>query len=927
MPDFTRPSLMRCHEVAVGEAALMRQWTRAGIRSARMHQGIRGEARRRVPRAKVVVPGVPPDYVSRPRLLSALDQAQAATAIVVSAPAGSGKTLLLAEWVRARHPGETAWVSLGPDENDDRRFWSAILKALEECPAVPPGSPLRRLAVPAHPSRDLGFTGALINHLDKLPRPVWLVLDDLHEIAGAPLQGLETLLRQHLRALRLVLSTRYDPPLSLAKLRLADQLTEIRAHDLRFSGPEAHTLLTAAGVELSPDQLAELVRRTEGWAAGLRLATVSLRETEDPGRFLAEFAENDQAVADYLLDEVLSHLSPELLEFLRAICVCDEVSAGLARTLSGRADAGVMLDTLERATSLVMRVGAHGRQYRVHALVRSYLLARLDRHLPGRAAVLHRHAAEWFAEHGRPVPALAQLIQTRDADHVVASLRHLALTLALSGEHDLLARALAVVGEGVITADSQLALVSALLHLEEGDATSAEVALAHAEAAWVLPAPAELEQLRLLVQAGLTELTGDVDDMLRNTDRLEPGGERHTLDAMTMLQRGTALLVAGRATAARHQLEAALDSAREQEQDYLATQCLAILGGVAATTGDYRSMGTLAGDALREAEDRGWQYTVAGATASVLLAYRALLLARPAECLDHTKRAGMLVGDGAPPANRGLSVLLNALAGTAGFELGQWTEGLGRLALARADARDVHLSAEQVVLCAVLEHRAAGRFGWPDAAREALNWASAAAPECGELILMRARTRLALGRPVATGTLIRPLLDGSHTVLLPWTMIDAWLLDAEVAMFAEDETGAHRALRKALSLAEHLDALYPLVFSTPAVTELVVSGLGKLGAAHGVAMKVLEIRRALRIPVISLPLTRRERTVLSLLPTLRSFEEIANDLTISPNTVKTHVRSIYHKLGVRKRRDAVTVAMKRGLLGNAGQGTNGPGPG
>ncbi|HVW42194.1 MAG TPA: LuxR C-terminal-related transcriptional regulator [Amycolatopsis sp.] len=874
------------------------------------------------------MPDVPDGYVSRPRLLAALDRVRDVTATVVSAPAGSGKTLLLAEWVRRRHPGETAWVSLDSDDNDDRRFWSGILKALGQCPAVPPGSPVRRLAVPANPSRDPGFTGAVVNALDELPRPVWLVLDDLQEIiADDPLRGLETLVRQHAPALRFVLVTRHDPPLSLAKLRLADQLGEIRAGDLRFSRDEARALLAAAGVALEPDQVAELVRRTEGWAAGLRLAGVSLRDTEDPGRLLADFAENDRAVADYLLDEVLSRLPVELLEFLRAISVADEVSAGLARTLSGRAEAGVLLDTLERTTALVMRVGAQPRWYRVHALVRSYLVAGLDRQVPGRAAVLHRHAAEWFAGHGRPVQALSQLIQTRDADQIVGPLRRLALPLALSGEHDLLARALAVLGDTVIAGDSLLALVSALLHLEEGETASAEMDLVHADAAWVAPALADLEQLRVLVDARVAELTGDVDGMARNTGTLQPGEAGNTLDAMRMLRRGTALLAADQRGPAEHQLAAALAAARTSGQDYVALECLAVLGGAAASAGDYRLMEQRAREVLRDAEEKGWQHTMVAATASAMLAYRALLLGQPGECLRHTERSARMVDGSVPPATGGLSVLLGTLGGTARFESGEWSEGLARLGEARATARGIHLPAVEVVLGAVLEHRAAVRFGWTDAAREAMAWLRSAVPGSGERTLMRARTQFAMGRPVSANALIRPLLDTSRTVVLPWTVIDAWLLDAELAHFAGDEAGAHRALRKALSLAEHLDVLYPLVFAAPAVIDLLVGGLGKLGGLDGVAARVLDIRQGLHSRPVPLPLTRRERAILSLLPTFRSFDEIAQDLTVSPNTVKTHVRSIYHKLGVRKRRDAVEVALRHGLLESASEVTNGPGRG
>lgn len=887
-----------------------------------------GQTRQRVPRAKVVVPGVPPGYVTRPRLLEVLDQARDATAVVVSAPAGSGKTLLLAEWVRLRRSGATAWVSLDADDNDDRRFWSGILRALEECPRVPANNPVHQLTVPADPSRQPEFTGAVVNAVNELPDPVWLVLDDLHEIsADAPMEGLETLLRHQLPGLRLVLSTRHDPPLALARLRLADQLAEIGATDLRFSSPEAHALLGAAGVELAPGQLDELVQRTEGWAAVLRLATVSLRDTDDRVRFLAEFAENDRAVADYLLGEVLSRLSPELVEFLRAVSVSDEVSTSLAHTLSGRVDAGVILDTLERSTSLVTRIPGRPRWYRMQALVRSYLLADLNRQLPGRAAVLHRHAADWFGEHDRPVQALAQLIQTRDTDHVGDALRRLALPLALSGEHELLGRALAMLGEELIAADTLLALVSALLHLEEGQVVGAEVDLAHAEAAWRDPVPADVRQLHRLVKARLAELGGDVDDMLKGTADVGTDGARQPLDAMAMLQRGTALLLAGRHGAAREQLAAALDAARADQQDYVVMQCLTRLSGIAGTDGDFRLMEQLAAEAARQAEATGTQHTMAAASAATLLAYGELLRGHPAECLRQAELAARLDESGVPPVNRSLYAVLGTLAGIARFELGEWAEGLTQLGAARASVRGIHLSTEQVVISAMLEHRAATRFGWTDAGREAVRWIQAAAPGCGELLLMRARTQLALGRPGSAGRLLRPLLDAPDSLVLPWTVIDAWLLEAEVALFAEDEAEAQRAVRKALSLAEPMDVVYPLVVAAPAVTELLVGLLGKLGSLHGIAAHVLEVRRAAQIPVIAIPLTRRERTVLSLLPTLRSFDEIAQDLTISPNTVKTHVRSIYHKLGVRKRRDAVAVALQRGLLEAGSEVTNGPGLG
>lgn len=875
-----------------------------------------GDARRRVARIKVAVPAVPPGFVSRPRLLSVLDQARDATATLVCAPAGSGKTLLLADWVRQRGMSGTAWVSLDSDDNDDRRFWSAVLAALAACPSVPGDSPVRQLPVPQRPSRDLGFLAAVVNALDDAPDPVWLVLDDVQELTDPePMYGLETLLRHQPTGLRLVLLSRHNPPLPLARLRLADQLIEIRADALRFSAEEARALLEAAGVDLLPAQLRQLVEQTDGWAAGLRLAAVSLSETEDPKAFLAEFAENDRAVAEYLIDEVLSRLPDEMREFLRVISVCDEVSAGLARAVSGRTDTGRMLDTLEQKTSLLVRVGDRGHWYRMHTLVRSYVLADLTRQTPGVAAALHAKASDWFAERGRPVHALAHAGRTGDAGHLASLLRRQAVPLVLSGQHEVVRRALTALGDQPVAEDPLFALVSAALHIERGEPTVAALHLAHAEAAWPARAVPELDSLRRLVRSRQAEIGGDVDEMLRTTEAFA-AETSPALEASAMLHRGTALLAAGAPDAAREQFNRALDAARERGQHYVAARCLVMLGKHAATVGDFPLMSELASRADREARAHGWQQTLGGADACVLLAYGALLAADPGECLRQARRAAQLIDADSPPALRGLHLLVGALGGTARFELGAWMAGLRQIHDARVATGRGRLSLATAALCAVLEHRAALRFGWTEVAHEVLAWSRNSIPDSGETALMRASAHLALGRHVSADKLIQPLLDGSAPAVLPWSPVAGWLVATETALLAGEHARAVRALRKALSRAGSLGVRYPLVFASTAIVELLTEQHGELGASDSFAAQVLATRRALNTPEIPAPLTKRERNVLRLLPTLRSLEEIAEDLTVSPNTVKTHVRSIYAKLGVRRRRDAVTVALERGLLEN-----------
>jgi LuxR family transcriptional regulator, maltose regulon positive regulatory protein len=876
-----------------------------------MPEPARRDRRRRVPRTKLAVPRLPPQLVSRPRLLSRLDGALDALVTLVSASAGTGKTLLLAEWVHGRDSRDTAWVSLDSDDNDEDRFWSALLEALSGCESVPRDNPLRGgLALPEAPSSDPRFLAELVNTLDELPAPVLLVLDDVHELTDPrPLHGLESLLRHHPAGLRLVLAARHDPGLPLGRLRLTDQLTEVRAEDLRFSPDEARALLEAAGLDLDADQLGSLVEQTEGWAAGLRLAALSLAETDEPARVLDDLAANDRVVGGYLVDEVLSRLPAGLGEFLTTISVCEQVSAPLAAELSGRADAGAVLDSLTRLTSLVTTVESARDSYHVHVLLRSHLLADLSRHAPERAARLHGAAAGWFAGNGRPALAMAHAVEAQDADLACDLARRFAATLVLDGDHDLVRELLDVVGP-LVAEDSGLALVSALLHLEHGDTVAADRDLANVETAWPADVSAELSTMRRLVLARRAQLGGDVNEQLLATEQLEHGHEADPLlDALARLYRGTALLAASRHSAAREHLSAAFESARDHGHEYLETQCVSILAALASTEGDYRRMATLAEDADRRNSRHGWQRTVEAAMTDVLRGYGALLAADPATSLRYVTRAV-----------RGPRLLVETVRGAAEFELGDWTGGARRIERApntEGSAGSARLPAGQVALTAVLGHRAALLLGWGQTAGQLLDWAQANVPAAGEIHLMRARAQLALGRHYAVGKIICPLLDGTSPVVVPWSVIEAWLLTCEAALNAGDREPATRALRKALAAAERLEVLHPVVFARSDVVDLLTANLGKLGGLDPFAERALATLRALDLPPLPVPLTPRERGILRMLPTARSLDEIAKDLTVSPNTVKTHVRAIYAKLGVTRRRDAVEVAAERGLLAEA----------
>ncbi|MDQ0380967.1 LuxR C-terminal-related transcriptional regulator [Amycolatopsis thermophila] len=844
-----------------------------------------------MPRTKVTVPDLPVHFVSRPRLLALLDRAAASPVSVLSAPAGTGKTVLLTDWAR-RRDGDTALVALDADDRDDRRFFSAVLDALAGCRAVPADHPLRGLAVPAAPSTDAGFLAEVAAALGTLPAPVFLVLDDVGELPGA--RPLDALVRHRPPRLRLVLSGRGAPTVPLG-----GGLAELGAGDLRFTAAETRALFAVSGAPVAAGTLDRLVAETGGWAAALRIAAASAARTGDLDEF---FAGHDRTLADYLDQEVLDD---ETREFLRRVSVCADLPPGLAVTLSGRPDAGDLL----RAHALVTR-GADG--YRMLPLLRTYLLADLARRDPDRLADQHRLASGWFAARDDAAAALAHSVRARDGERTTALLRAHAARLFLAGEHTVLREALDVLEVGVVARTPRLALVAAALCLEAGEIGTADLHLRHAAAAWPAGPSPELAVLWQLTRARRAQLDGDDAEIARTALAVDPGLARDTdLAALAGLHREAGALLAGRRAAARDRLESLVAGAGDQR--HLALRARTMLGEVAALDGDFRAMDRIAHD-LDAAGAPAGAGMIETATARVLRAYRALTRADPRSCVRLLDPI-LTVADG--PASRvgnNLALVAGTLSGAARFDAGDWHAGLRRMRHSRLSLGDRSLSPEHTALGAVLEHRAALLLGAADVAREVLTWCQDRVDGTAELLLVRARGQIALGRHASADRVLGQLLDGDVPAALPWSGIEARLLRARIALHDAEHDGARRLVTEALGVAEDLDVWWPFVFAP----EEVIAVLGGLAEREPFAAALLARRRGVR--TVPAPLTDRERRVLRLLPTLRSIEEIAAELTVSPNTVKTHVRGIYSKLGVTRRRDAVAVAQARGLLDGATRG-------
>src|SRR4051794_34017662 len=478
----------------------------------------------RVAPGKIVVPELPVEFTPRPQLRQRLDQATAAQVVVVSAPAGSGKTLLLADWVRHDHGPETAWISLDADDNDPRRLWSTVVIALLALPSSSSDRRLRRIVeLAAHPL-EAGLVGRAGGRAapplggawgedrgaapDPLDPPVRVVLDDVHELTGREvLRDLTRLVRHRPAGVRLVLASRTDPPISIPRLRLEGRLHELRADALRFTLDDTAALLTAAGIEMTAAQVAVLHARTEGWAAGLRLAALALRHTDDAPAFLNDFSGDERSVAEYLTVEILEGLSSDTRDLLRVVSVCSPLPADLAAELSARADAARLLDELRQETALVERTSPGN--YRIHPLLRSHLVADLARQRPETYRHLQAFAARWWLEERDSVHALRHAERAGDRELIVQLVHGSGVRLLLGGDLGPLRRALAAVGGAARTADPWLALTAAITHLEARALPAAAQELQNARRAWPQTPSAGLDALRasaelLATSQGLT---------------------------------------------------------------------------------------------------------------------------------------------------------------------------------------------------------------------------------------------------------------------------------------------------------------------------------------------------------------------------------------------------------------------------------------
>jgi len=924
---------------------------------------------------KLYLPRPQPGFVPRPRLVQALSQGLARGRVLICAPAGFGKTSLLADW--ARGGGRpVAWLGLDAGDNDPVRFWRYVVAALDRArPEI--AVRLGPLLGPPTPRSFEGLVTALINELAAQPNrdEVLLVLDDYHLADSGPVHESVAFLLENLPpGLHVVVSSRADPPLPLARLRARGQLAELRAAELRFTPEEAAALLgETAGPGLPGTAVAALTARTEGWAAGLQLAALSLRGQADPAGFVAAFGGSHRFVLDYLADEVLDGQPGQVRAFLLETSVLERLSAELCDAVTGRADSQAMLADIERAGLFLVPLDEVRGWWRYHHLFADLLRARLQAEQPSRAVALHRAAAAWSQEHNLADDAVQHALAAGDPAWAARLVERHVETLLGRSEGVTLRRWLSALPAQSVRDRPRLCLAQAYSAAQGFQVEALEALLNDAELAFAVgggepyadpagrPAsvlanvPAGIAYLRALLarlrgeaalaagynRQALAHL-GEDDWLMRSfvrwnqavTDwlggRLGPA-ERGLTEVLAELRAADEAVrrVGAEPTEVFH----AVEGGAGFFAGFLAMRVCYDLGQVQRAHGNLNAALATYRQALDTAGEDSSQPPHLG-LAHVGLAQVLYERDELTAALDHATRGVVLCRQLAytPSLATGLAVV--ARIRQAHGDAAGAVEAMG-------EAGQVELSPQVITLLnPVLSQRARLLLAQGDVTAAA-RWTTAVGLSPDDepdyprepAYLMLARALLAQDRPGPALTLLQRLLATAASQGRTGSVIEIQALRALALAARGDHASALGALTEALTPA--CPQGYVRVFADEGVpmrallTQLSATRkdqrapvrdihpryLAALVRACGQAGAAPPPRQATAAPPgMAEPLTDREVEVLRLLAAGRSNQRIAHDLVVALDTVKKHVTHILGKLGAANRTEAVARARQLGLI-------------
>ncbi len=905
---------------------------------------------------KLHVPSRRPGFVSRPRLAGRLEEGLARGLVLVCAPAGSGKTALLADW--ARHGSRpVAWLSLDVGDNDPTRFWRHAVAALGR---ARPG--IGELAGPVlgpleAPSPD-GLVMALINELAADPREdeVLLVLDDYHLIDSQPVHGSLLFLLEHLPpGLRMVLASRSDPPLPLARLRAGGQLAELRAAELRFTADEAAALLREAiGADLPGTAVAALTARTEGWAAGLQLAGLSLRGQADTAGFVAAFSGSHRYVLDYLTGEVLERQNPQVREFLLETSVLERLSGELCDAVTGRAGSQAMLQDIERAGLFLVPLDEVRGWWRYHHLFADLLRARLQAEQPGRVQALHRAAAAWCEEHDLADDAVRHALAAGEAAWAARLVeRHVEELLGRS-EGVTLRRWLSALPAESVRARPRLCLAQAYAAAQGFQLEALEALLDDAERAFAVSGdepyepslgPPQGDSVLANVPAGIAFLRASLA-RLRGDAALAAGYNRQALAhlgdddwfmrSFVHWNRAVTDWLDGRLDAAERGLAEVLAERRAVGAlfaGFLPMRVWYDLGEVQRAQGNLDA--ALA--TCRQALDTFGESSQTALTGPAHVGLAQVLYERNelTAALDHATRGVTLCRQLAFTSALATGLAIVARIRHAHGDAAGALEAMG-------EAGQAGLSPQVIaVFNPVPSQRARLLLAQGDTAATA-RWTQQRGlrpddepgyPQEREYLVL-ARVLLAQDRPGQALTLLDRLLAQAATGGRIGSIIEVLALQALAHQASRDEPAAMAALVEALTLSCPQGHVRVFADEGPPMGallgRLVAAHRAKQAPAHAIPLRCLarlvqafdgKLNAAAvprpepgAVPGLIDPLTGRELEVLRLIAAGKSNQRIAHDLVVAFDTVKKHVTHVLGKLGAANRTEAVARARDLGLI-------------
>jgi LuxR family maltose regulon positive regulatory protein len=870
----------------------------------------------------------PRGLLDREDVLQLLDRAVTKRVTVISAPPGSGKTSLLRAWAdRSTNLRRVAFVSVDRDQQNAQRFWSAVLDAIR--------SPARSIDPETQPAAtaaldDDQVVDRVLSELGEQAEPVVLIIDDLHELRSADaLAQLEHLLAILPSSARVVLSSRRDPPIRLHQLRLADEIAEIRAGDLEFTERETRELLAASELSLSDVGVAALHQRTEGWAAGLRLAVISLSGHPDPERFVAEFSGTDRAIGEYLMAEMLERQPGEVQSMLLRTSLVDRMNGELADLLTGRSGSEQMLLELEEANAFVVSLDAQRTWFRYHQLLADFLRLELRRTSADEVSDLHRRAARWLADRGDIVEAVRHTLAAGDWPDAARLVADHSFRWVLDGQAGTIRAVLQAFPEGASVDHPDLALAHAAAELNQGRLDEAAAQLALAESSVRSAPPARRRRLAVAIASlrlAQARRSGQFSEVIEQVNLLDASIADESSEAIAMGSelRGVALLNLGivetwsrRFDDAERHLSEGAALARTIGRPYLEVACRAhqVFPTTRVSLASARERGR---QTVALAERYGLDDRPILAPALGAVAFWAIWMGEFDEGESALRRAWEVAEPQIDPA---AAVLLHMVTGQLHAARGQHQAALEAFA-AGAQAQSL-LTGVHALATPVVGWLAAtqARLGMPDAARETLTGFSAEPGRMGFSFIYNARAVICMaeGDPAGALDVLRDVPDVTPPTGPAFTLVETHLLAGIAHLHLGDRNAAAAAAEAALAAAEPDRLMFPFAMTNAGA---LLDALPHHETAHGALLAdIVDLLRGAPAPSTDRErlsqadeLSPSELRVLRYLPTNLTRPEIARELYVSINTVNTHIRNIYSKLAARDRSSAVQRARELRLL-------------